>query len=39
MHCCAQYARQGFPNITFTHVPREKNTDADRLANEAMDGA
>ena len=28
-----------FPNITFTHVPREKNTDADRLANEAMDGA
>src|SRR3989338_4225787 len=26
-----------FPHITFTHVPREKNKDADRLANEAMD--
>ncbi|MBI1975523.1 MAG: reverse transcriptase-like protein [Candidatus Vogelbacteria bacterium] len=26
-----------FPNISFTHVPREKNKDADRLSNEAMD--
>lgn len=26
-----------FSHITFTHVPREKNTDADALANEAMD--
>lgn len=26
-----------FPTITFTHVPREKNKEADRLANEAMD--
>jgi ribonuclease HI len=26
-----------FPNITFTHVPREKNKEADALANEAMD--
>ena len=26
-----------FPHITFTHVPREKNKSADRLANEAMD--
>jgi len=26
-----------FPNITFTHVRREYNKDADRLANEAMD--
>jgi len=25
------------PNATFTHVRREKNKDADRLANEAMD--
>jgi len=25
-----------FPNITFTHVVREKNGEADRLANEAM---
>lgn len=26
-----------FPNITFTHIRREKNKEADRLANEAMD--
>lgn len=26
-----------FPNVTFTHVPRVKNKEADRLANEAMD--
>ena len=26
-----------FPNIIFTHIPREKNKEADRLANEAMD--
>lgn len=26
-----------FSNITFTHIPREKNKVADRLANEAMD--
>jgi len=25
-----------FPNTTFTHIPREKNTEADALANEAM---
>ncbi|MEX0917258.1 MAG: ribonuclease HI family protein [Candidatus Paceibacterota bacterium] len=28
-----------FKNITFTHIPREKNKEADRLANEAMDEA
>ena len=28
-----------FPNISFTHVPREKNARADALANEAMDVA
>ena len=28
-----------FPNISFTHIPREKNKEADRLANRAMDGA
>jgi ribonuclease HI len=27
----------GFPHITFTHIPREKNKEADRLSNEAMD--
>lgn len=26
-----------FPNLTFTHVPREKNKEADRLVNEALD--
>ncbi len=26
-----------FPHISFTHVRREENKDADRLANEAMD--
>ncbi len=25
--------------VRFTHVPRAQNADADRLANEAMDGA
>lgn len=28
-----------FPEISFTHIPREKNKQADRLANEAMDSA
>lgn len=28
-----------FPHIVFTHIRREENTEADRLANEAMDGA
>ncbi len=26
-----------FPYLTLTHIPREKNKEADRLANEAMD--
>jgi ribonuclease HI len=26
-----------FPNLTFTHIPREKNRRADQLANQAMD--
>ncbi len=26
-----------FDSVSFTHVPREQNTDADALANEAMD--
>lgn len=28
-----------FPKISFTHIPREKNKEADRLANEAMNQA
>ena len=27
-----------FSKVNFTHVPREQNKEADRLANEAMDG-
>lgn len=26
-----------FPNMTYTHIPRERNKDADALANLAMD--
>lgn len=26
-----------FPNVTFMHIRREENSEADRLANEAMD--
>ena len=26
-----------FPNLVLTHVPREKNKEADRLVNEALD--
>lgn len=26
-----------FPNVVFTHIPRNKNKDADRLVNEAID--
>ena len=29
----------GFKKATFTHVPREKNKDADKLVNEAIDQA
>jgi ribonuclease HI len=37
-----QYARLAalaatFKNVSFTHVPRAQNSDADALANEAMD--
>lgn len=38
----AQYARLthvagAFKDVSFTHVPRAENSDADALANEAMD--
>lgn len=29
--------KQDFGNVTFTHVPREKNKEADRLVNKALD--
>jgi ribonuclease HI len=28
---------RNFGTVTFTHVPREKNKDADAMANKAMD--
>ena len=28
-----------FPRVSFEHIPREKNTEADKLANQAMDEA
>ncbi|MEK9177292.1 MAG: ribonuclease HI family protein [Patescibacteria group bacterium] len=28
---------ESFPGITFSHVRREQNTEADKLANDAMD--
>ncbi len=28
---------ESFPNISFTHVPREENSVADQYANDAMD--
>jgi len=30
---------ESFPNLTLTHLPREKNKNADRLVNKALDGA
>ena len=27
----------GFDGVTYEHVPRERNVDADRLANEGVD--
>jgi probable phosphoglycerate mutase len=35
----AAEAARSFPRVSYTWVPREKNKDADRLANEAMDAA
>ncbi len=29
--------KMDFADVSFTHVPREKNKDADRLVNEALD--
>jgi ribonuclease HI len=30
---------ESFPQITFVHIPREENGEADRLVNEAVDEA
>ncbi len=29
--------RQDFKSVSFTHIPREKNREADRLVNQALD--
>ena len=34
----AQRLKRRFNSVTFTHVPRAENGDADRLCNEALDG-
>jgi probable phosphoglycerate mutase len=39
LHGRARLIGAGFARLTFEHIPREQNTDADRLANEAMDEA
>lgn len=31
------FLRHNFDSWTITHIPREENTEADRLANEALD--
>ena len=38
LHAEARRLVAGLRRVRFEHVPREHNTDADRLANEAMDG-
>jgi ribonuclease HI len=37
LHAQVQALRQGFALVTFEHVPREENKEADRLVNEALD--
>ena len=39
LHMQARGLVRQIGTVTFEHVPREQNTDADRLANEAMDEA
>ena len=35
----AREKMRGFACVEFTHVPRERNREADRLANQALDSA
>lgn len=39
LHQEIQDLRAEFPELTFTHVRREQNADADRLVNDALDKA
>jgi ribonuclease HI len=38
LHARVQDLRSGFALVTFQHVRREQNKEADRLVNEALDG-
>ena len=38
LHRAALQQARRFTRIRFEHVPRERNTEADRLANEGVDG-
>jgi ribonuclease HI len=38
LHRAALEQVRRFTRVTFEHVPRERNTEADRLANEGVDG-
>jgi len=37
LHAAARRLAAGVPSVVFEHVPRERNVDADALANRAMD--
>ena len=37
LHAKARALARGFARFAFTHVPREENREADRLANQALD--
>jgi ribonuclease HI len=39
LHAEARRALRGFDGWSIRHVPRERNAEADRLVNEALDGA
>ena len=39
LHGQARLLAHGIGRVTYEHVPREQNKDADRLANKAMDQA
>jgi probable phosphoglycerate mutase len=39
LHAQARLLGARLGRVTYTHIPREQNTEADRLANQAMDEA
>ena len=38
LHAIAAKLTSAFPSFKITHIPREKNKEADKLANQAIDG-